>query len=213
LTGQKTSDKSEKKLSEWITLFDGTSLDAWRGYKQETMPTGWQIEDSAMVMREPGHGGDIVTRDEFDSFELELDWKVPEGGNSGIMFRVSEDHDYPWETGPEMQVLDNAIHPDGAHLKNTAGSNYDVDAPTEDVTRPSGEWNHVRLVADGPHVEHWLNGVKIVEYELWTDDWNERVAGSKWANHPDYGLNETGHIALQGDHTAVSYRNIRIRER
>jgi 3-keto-disaccharide hydrolase len=195
----------------WITLFDGSSMDAWRGYRQDALPEGWVIEDSAMVMTAPAPGGDIVTREEFDNFELELDYRVPEGGNSGIMFHVTEDHDNPWETGPEMQVLDNAEHPDGAHLKNTAGSNYDVHAPSEDVTNPSGEWNHVRLVVNGPHVEHWLNGVKIVEYDMWTDEWRELVADSKWASHPDYGMRKTGLIDLQGDHTSVSYRNVRIR--
>ena len=194
----------------WQLLFDGRSMEHWRGYEQDSMPPGWQIIDGAMANVEPAHGGDIVTLEKYADFELEMEWMVPTDGNSGIMFHVTEDHGAPWATGPEMQVADDSSL-DGESNKNSAGSNYDVHAPAQFVTRPAGTWNHVRLVVDGPRVEHWMNGVKIVEYELWSEEWKEAVARSKWANYPDYGLRETGHIALQGDHTAVSYRNIKIR--
>lgn len=155
-------------------------------------------------------GGDIVTDEQFKDFVLELDWKISEGGNSGIFFHVSEDHDYVWLGGPEMQVLDNVAHQDAMRPETSAGANYALHAPIKDVTKPVGEWNHVKLVVDGPHVEHWLNGTKLLEYELWSDDWKKRVAASKFNDMPDYGMNKTGHIALQDHGDIVSYRNITV---
>lgn len=199
--------------SEWTVLFDGTSMDAFRGYQQESMPAGWMIsDDGAMVAHEPGGGNDLVTKDAFSSFELEFEWLVPEEGNSGIMFRVTEDNDYPWMSGPEYQVLDDMYHSEGEPNKNSAGSNYDVHVPMVRANKPAGEWNQARLVVDGNHVEHWLNGQKVVEYELHSDEWKAARDGSKWAQWADtYGMAESGHIAIQGDHTSVSYRNMRIR--
>ncbi len=195
----------------WVSLFDGTNMDAWRGYKVETMPEGWVIENDAMVMNSPDHGGDLVTRDTYTNFELKLEWLVPQGGNSGIMFHVTEDHGAPWATGPEMQILDNEAFEGGSMGKNSSGSNYDVHAPMVDVSKPAGEWNSVHLIVNGPHVEHWMNGQKVVEYELWTDEWREVVNGSKWKDHPDYGMRESGHIAVQGDHSPVAFRNLKIK--
>ncbi len=195
----------------WILLFDGSSFDHWRGYRAEEMPEGWLIQDGAMLISEPGHGGDLVTRDRFQNFEFELEWKVPDGGNSGIMFHVTEDYGSPWATGPEMQILDNDAFEGGALEKNSAGSNYDLHAPSVDTSKPAGEWNTIRLVVNGPSVEHWMNGTKIVQYELWSYEWRELVDGSKWVNHEDYGMRSEGHIALQGDHSPVAFRNIRLR--
>ena len=208
-TATPVSDDAEA-IGDWMTLFDGSSFEHWRGYNQETMPEGWEIVDGAMFMASPSHDGDLVTKEQFANFELRFEWMVPEGGNSGVMFRVTEDHGSPWATGPEYQVLDDAHHTDGQNNKNSAGSNYDVHAPSEQVVKAAGEWNTGRLLVDGAHVEHWLNGVKIVEYELWSDQWKADVAASKWVNHPDYGMRKSGHIALQGDHTGVSYRNVEI---
>jgi 3-keto-disaccharide hydrolase len=200
-----------EKADGWVSLFDGQSMAAWRGYQAEEMPAGWTIEGDAVVMTEPGHGGDIVTREQYANFELKLEWRVPEGGNSGIMFHVTEDHGSPWATGPEMQILDNDAFEGGAVGKNSAGSNYDVHPPAVDASRPAGEWNSVHMIVNGPHVEHWMNGQKVVEYELWTDEWRDKVNGSKWIDHPDYGMRETGLIALQGDHTSVAFRNMKIK--
>jgi hypothetical protein len=155
-------------------------------------------------------GGDIVTDKEYDNFILELDWKISEGGNSGIFFHVNEEHDYVWLGGPEMQILDNVSHANGMKPETSAGANYALHAPCCDVTKPIGEWNHVKLVVDGPHVEHWLNGKKLLEYELWSDDWKARVAASKFKDMPPYGLGKTGHIALQDHGDIVSFRNIQI---
>jgi hypothetical protein len=199
--------------TEWITLFDGTSMDAWRGYQQEGMPAGWMIDSTgAMVAHDPGAGNDLVTRETFADFELEFEWKVPEEGNSGVMFRVTEDNDYPWMSGPEYQVLDDMHFSDGEPNKNSAGSNYDVHVPSVRANKPSGEWNTGRLVVHGDHVEHWLNGQKVVEYELHSDQWVADRDSSKWAQWSDtYGMADEGYIALQGDHTSVAFRNIRIR--
>ena len=183
----------------------------WRGFKKAELPSGWQVLDGALTR--VGAGGDIITREQYESFELTLDWKISPGGNSGIFFHVVEDiaNDYVWSTGPEMQVLDNRGHADGKTPNTSAASNFALHAPTQDVTKPVGEWNSARLIVDGPHVEHWLNGVKVVEYELWSDDWKQRVQASKFKSVPGYGSARTGHIALQDHGDWVAFRNIKIR--
>jgi hypothetical protein len=175
------------------------------------MPEGWEVLDGALARTGPG--GDIVTRETFGDFELSIDWRVQPGGNSGIFFRVGEEHAFVWETGPEMQVLDNELHPDGRDPKTSAGADYALHAPAWDTTRPPGRWNRARLVVAGTHVEHWLNGEKLLEYELGSEDWEARVAASKFASMPDYGRRASGHIALQDHGDPVAYRNIRIRNR
>ena len=194
----------------WTPLFDGTSLSAWRGFKKDTLPGGWALEEGCLVRR--GQGGDIVTVGQYTDFELTLDWKIAEGGNSGIFFHVTEDQDTVWRTGPELQILDNARHRDGDNPKTSAGSNYALHGPPLDSTRPVGEWNRVRLLVDGAHVEHWMNGVKQCEYELWSDSWRKLVEASKFNSMPDYGMRKSGHIALQDHGDLVWFRDIRIRE-
>ncbi len=200
--------------TDFRVLFDGTSLEAWRGYRSETVPSGWSIDGEHDLAFEPVEGGrgDLITVDQFTSFELVLEWRVAEGGNSGIFFHVTEDHDWPWESGPEMQVLDDARHADGQSPLTSAGSNYALHAPSVDVVNPAGEWNEVRLTVDGAGVEHWLNGVKIVEYTLGSPEWNALVGASKFASMPAYGGARRGHIALQDHGDRVWYRDIRIRE-
>jgi hypothetical protein len=194
---------------KWESLFDGETTSGWRGFKKDACPDGWQVVDGTLTL--VGGGGDIITPEQYTSFELELEWKISEGGNSGIFFHVTEDNDYVWQTGPEMQVLDNAKHQDGKNPKTSAGANYALHAPPSDVTNPIGEWNQVRLIVNGPHVEHWLNGHKQCTYELWSDDWKAAVEASKFKDMPEYGLRENGHIALQDHGDRVSYRGIRIR--
>ncbi len=195
--------------SPFVSLFDGQTTAGWRGYRQEHCPPGWQVVDGALAR--VGEAGDLVTEAEYEDFELELEWRIAPGGNSGIMFRVTEDHDAPWETGPEFQLLDDAAHRDGLDPRTSTGSNYAMHAPSADATRPAGEWNQARLVVRGAHVEHWLNGVQVVEYELWSDDWEQRVAACKWNERPDYGRRTRGRIALQDHGDAVAFRNLRIR--
>jgi hypothetical protein len=208
-TRQATPLTAAEKAAGWRPLFDGATLTGWRGYRTATAPAGWTVTDGALARTGPG--GDLMTTDEFGDFELELEWKVGPAGNSGVIYRVATGPDQPWHTGPEMQVLDNARHADGKNPLTSAGSNYAVHAPVKDVTRPVGEWNAARLVVRGAHVEHWLNGVKLLEYELWSPDWDARVKASKFATLPGYGRAKRGHLVLQDHNDPVWYRNIRIR--
>lgn len=199
--------------SDWIALFDGDTLEGWRGYRLESVPAGWSVADGAIHLVPSGEGqrADLITEPQFASFELELEWAVSEGSNSGIFFHVTEDHGRAYETGPEYQILDNAGHPDGRKAITSAASNFALHEPANDLTRPLGEFNAARLIVDGDHVEHWLNGEKLLEYTLWDDDWKARVAASKFASMPDYGLRETGHVVLQDHGNEVWFRSIRIR--
>jgi hypothetical protein len=194
----------------WKPLFDGRSLQGWRAFKSDAPPTGWTARDG--VLAREGAGGDIMTSGQFGDFELRLQWRLARGGNSGIFFHVIGEGREVWESGPEMQVLDNAAHVDGKNPLTSAGSNYGLHAPLRDATRPIGEWNDVALIVKDGHVEHWLNGVKVVEYELWSPDWEARVKASKFSTLPAYGRARRGHIALQDHGDPVWYRDIRIRQ-
>ncbi|MEO8635941.1 MAG: DUF1080 domain-containing protein [Gemmatimonadales bacterium] len=198
------------KAAGWTLLFDGSSTDAWRGYKASTLPAGWTVVDGAFTRT--GAGGDIITRSEYSNFELTLEWKIASGGNSGIMYRVTEDNAATYESGPEMQVLDDARHPEGSSRLTAAGSCYGLYPSPAGVVKPAGEWNRVRILVAGSHVEHWLNGVKVVDYTLGNPEWLSKVASSKFAQWPGYGKAVRGHIALQDHGDAVAYRDIRIRE-
>jgi 3-keto-disaccharide hydrolase len=182
----------------------------WRGFKMDTLPSGWQVVDGALTR--VASGGDIVTRKKYRDFELTLEWKIALGGNSGIFYRASEDDDAIYWTAPEMQVLDDAGHRDGQSRLTAAGSNFGLYPAPAGVVKAAGEWNSVRLVVHGNHVEHWLNGVKVVEYELGSPDWLAKVQASKFAPHPHYGRNAEGYIGLQDHGDWVAYRNIHIRE-
>jgi len=199
----------EAENATWIVLFDGTSLDAWRGYKSDTVPAGWEIRDGALT-RVAG-GGDLMTRDQYASFDLRFEWRVSPGANSGVIWHVSEDKNASYETGPEYQVLDNATLGESGDLRTAAGSNYALHAPPSDYTKAPGEWNEGRIEVDGAHVRHWLNGELVVDYELWTDEWKALVKASKFDQMPDYGLRKRGHIVLQEHGAEVAYRNVRIR--
>lgn len=194
----------------WRALFDGESTAGWRGYRMAGMPDGWQAVDGALSR--VGSGGDIITEDQFANFELELEWNISPGGNSGIFFRATEETDHIYETAPEMQVLDDAQHANGTNPLTSAGANFGLYAAPGGVVRPAGEWNAVRIVVDGARVEHWLNGEMVVEYELWSRDWEARIANSKFVDWPGYGRASRGHIGLQDHGDWVAYRNIRIRE-
>lgn len=192
----------------WRSLFDGTTTAGWRGYRQKTMPEGWTVVDGALTRA--GKGGDIITVDQFGDFELTLEWKVGPGANSGVFFRVNEAADVMWHLAPEVQVIDNA-YKSALKPEQMAGANYDLHAPARDATRPPGSWNEMRILAKGNHVEQWLNGVKIVDYEIASADWTRRVRASKFKD-PGYGRTRRGHIALQDHGDTVAYRNIRVRE-
>lgn len=200
---------ASERAAGWRLLFDGRTTDGWRGYRQPSMPAGWQVVDGALTRT--AEAGDIITTQKFRNFELSLEWKVAPGGNSGIFYRASEDDDAIYWNAPEMQVLDDARHPDGKSRLTAAGSDYGLYEAPAGVVKPAGEWNEARIIVNGRHVEHWLNGVRMLQYELWSPDWEMRVRGSKFAPHPHYGRNPEGYIGLQDHGDWVAYRNIRIR--
>src|SRR5213592_1108914 len=166
---------------------------------------------SLAVLTRVNTASDIITRDKFRNFELTLEWNIAPAGNSGIFYRGSEDDDAIYLNAPEMQVLDDAGHVDGKSRLTAAGAAYDVYPSPAGVVKPAGQWNQVRLVVKGKHVEHWLNGVKMVEYEFGSPDWTAKVKASKFASHPHYGRNATGYIGLQDHGDKIAYRNIKIR--
>ena len=197
-----------ERRAGWRSLFDGESLQGWREYRSEAPPEGWRAEDGTLHRYAPG--GDIMTAETFDDYELALEWKVAEGGNSGIFYHGRPGYDYIHDAAPEMQVLDDATHPDGGNPLTSAGAVYALYPAPPGVVRPAGEWNSVRIVANGDRVEHWLNGEKIVEYELGSEDWKRRVADTKFAG-TDYGAFRSGHIGLQDHGDPVWFRNIKLR--
>jgi len=194
----------------WRPLFDGRTTTGWRNFKSDSIGSGWQVVDSALTRAAPG-AGDIITRDKFKNFELSLEWKIAPGGNSGVFYRASEEDDAIYWTAPEMQILDDPHHPDGASRLTSAGANYGIDSSPPGFLKPAGEWNAVRLVVNGNHVEHWLNGQKVVDYELGSPAWEAKVKASKFAPHAHYGRNTEGYIGLQDHGDWVAFRHIKIR--
>jgi 3-keto-disaccharide hydrolase len=203
--------ESQQPPSQWRPLFDGTSLDAWRGFKNDSVPTGWRIVDRTLAKEAPV--GDIVSKEEFGDFELELEWKIGEAGNSGIFYRGTEEYNRIYWSAPEYQLLDDIKAEDNKTRLTCAGAAYALYPSPEGHLKPVGEWNQTRIVAKGAHVEHWLNGFKLLEYELWSADWEAKVKSSKFNVYPNFGRANKGHIALQGDHAGtLAFRNIRVRE-
>jgi len=194
----------------WKLMFDGKSLAGWRGYKTEKPSDGWRPDDGLLVRL--GGGGDLMTVEEYGDFDMRFEWKITEYGNSGVIYRIGTTEPYPWHTGPEYQVLDNGRHPDGKSPLTSSGSNYAVDPPIKDVTKPVGQWNEGRIVAKGNHVEHWLNGIKVLEYERGSKEFKDLVKVSKYVIWKNFGEAKQGHILLQDHGFEVNYKNIKIKE-
>lgn len=221
LTEEESKVNEENALTEaemkegWQLLFDGKSMEHFRGFRKSEVPSGWQVEEGAITLA-GDEAGDIVTRGQYGNFELSIDWKISEGGNSGIMYHVSEDTAYAhtYSSGPEMQVLDDERHPDakkGVNGNRKAGSLYDLIPLSTPAVKPAGEWNTARLVVKNGKVEHWLNAKKVVEYEMGTPAWDVMVQQSKFASMPGFGTEKEGHLALQDHGNRVWFRNIKIR--
>jgi len=220
----------QERAEGWSLLFDGYSLDGWRGIGISGIPEGhWVVEDGVIkkvpggeVPRQtdgqPTRGGDLMTSAAFEDFELRLEWKISAGANSGIKYNVSEEISMavpPKEAaiGFEYQVLDDAGHPDAANGPNrTAGALYDLIAPGPKSLKPVGEFNEARILFRGGHGEHWLNGAEVLEFDLGTSDMNERLAASKYRDIADFAKKRRGHIVLQDHGDAVWFRNIKIRK-
>ena len=209
----------EKPTSEWVYLFDGTNFDSWRGYLTDEMYPEWTIEDGAMVYTPSGEGGkNIITKDTFTNFELSLEWKISEGGNSGIFWSVFEDPKFSeaYQTGPEIQVLDNERHPDAlANPKyHQAGALYDMVQPEHDVCKPAGEWNLcvIKVNHKTNKGSVTLNGTKIVSFPVHGEEWDAMVKKSKFNGWEGFGKHQTGHIGLQDHGNKVSFKDIKIKE-
>ena len=215
---ENTVEVIDKNSAEkWMTLFDGTSFNNWRGYLAKGMYPEWTIEDGAMVFTPDGKGGkNIITKEKFNSFILSLEWKISEGGNSGIFWSVYEDEAFEeaYHTGPEIQVIDNERHPDAKTKSHQAGALYDMVQPAHDVCKPAGEWNKCVLKID--HKSNsgsvTLNGTVIVEFHVHGEQWDTMVENSKFKGWKGFGKYQTGHIGLQDHGDKVWYRNIKIKK-
>jgi hypothetical protein len=201
-----------EKSEGWVLLFDGKDTKNFRGFKKAEIPGSWQVQDGCIVFtKKEGAGGDIMTKDQWDNFEFQADWNVSEGGNSGMMWHVTEEGTYPWETGPEMQILDDAKHADGKSRLTSAGSCYALYAAPEGVVKPAGQWNTARITCVGSKVTLTLNGTKVVEFDTASDEYKERLKKSKFASMPMFGTKTKGHVALQDHGDVVKFRNIKVR--
>jgi hypothetical protein len=203
----------ESESQEWTTL---NEVSDWRGYNMESLPSNWSIEEGLITcFGEAGDvGGDIISTSQYDNFELEFEWKISEGGNSGVFYHVVEDTIYhsPYQTGPEYQLLDDEGFEDPLEDSQMAGANYSMHAAGKDKTlKPVGEWNTGKIIFDHGHVEHWLNGKKVVEFEKDSDDWISRRNSGKWNDFPDYGKTNDGYLALQEHGAGVWFRNMKIK--
>ncbi len=202
---------AQEQAQGWRLLFDGRTTAGWRGYRKAELPTGWQVRDGALTR--VASAGDIVTTEKYASFDLTWDWKIAPGGNSGVLYHVTEAGEAPYFSGPEYQLLDDRrFRPDGQSLLTSAGACYGLYPIPRHLAHPAGEWNHSRLLVDHGHVTHWLNGVKAAEYTIGSPDWDRRVAASKFKQWPEFGKAATGFIDLQDHGAEVAFRNMKIRE-
>jgi len=206
---------AKETAAGWKLLFNGENMTGWHNFKTDTIRPGWQVKDGTLACLDPKNAGDLVTAEQFDWFELELEYNISHAGNSGIMYHVTDDGGAAWATGPEFQLEDNVE----AHDPVRCGWLYALYQPPDDpktgkpldATKPVGEWNHVRLVISPKKCEHVINGVKYFDYVLGSEDFNNRVAKSKFGKMATFAKFNRGYIALQGDHGQVAFRNIKIR--
>ncbi len=219
---EKSTTMKEKNATDsgWISLFNGQTTEGWHTYGKESVGSAWKAENGILHLdtsqKENGQvaGGDIVTNDAYEDFQLQLEWKIAGNGNSGLMFYVHEDtsqYEYSWQSGPEMQMLHNEGHRDGKIYKHRAGDLYDLIAATEDAASPVGEWNKVEVISQEGMLNFCLNGVNVVSTTLWNENWRELVANSKFREYPGFGTFKKGKIALQDHGDPVWFRNIRIK--
>ena len=206
-----TLSKKEKKEG-WILLFDGTTMNGWRSYKNKKSE-GWDVKNGELYCKEEGvkERADLITNNKYENYELLIDWKIAPKKNSGIIYMVTEENSVTFESGPEYQLIDDIGYPAKLSDKQLSGANYDMHAPTAKVAKPAGEFNTTKIVIDKGHVEHWLNGTKVVDYQLWTPEWEQLKAKSKWKDVKPYGMSKSGHIALQDHGGGVAFKNIKLK--
>jgi len=211
------SNKVALNNKKWISLFDGKSLAGWHGYNKTGTVTNWDIENGALVClgaAADAHGGDIASDATYENFELKWEWKIDKGGNSGVMYHVVEGEKYhaPYETGPEYQMIDDIDFPEKLEEWQKTGADYAMNLTNDKKkVKPVGEWNTSKIVFNKGHVEHWLNGEKIVEFTAWDAKWQKEKAEGKWKDYPDYGNAKKGLIALQDHGHKAYFKNIMIR--
>jgi hypothetical protein len=211
---QKDNTLTEKEKKEgWVLLFDGTTMKGWRAYQNKEID-GWDIKNGELYCREEGvtKRADLITNNKYENFELQIDWKIAPKKNSGIVYMVTEENGASYESGPEYQLIDDIGYPGKLTDKQLSGSNYDMNAPTAKVSKPAGEFNHTKIVINKGHVEHWLNGTKVVDYQLWSPEWEHARANSKWKDVKAYGMSKSGHIALQDHGGGIAFKNIKIKQ-
>jgi 3-keto-disaccharide hydrolase len=197
----------QEKKDGWKLLFDGKTLHGWRVYKKKDT-NGWTVKEGAICLEKPG-SHDLMTEAKYGNFIFSVDWKFEKGDNSGIIYRLSEQEAEPWMTGPEMQVLNEG--PKSKLTKNSSGALYDVYAPKKNALKPRGKWNTFKIVANGKHIEQWVNGEKVVDTDIDSEDWNQRIAKSKWKNNKHFASLPSGHISLQDHGANICFRNIKIK--
>ncbi|RIH63519.1 DUF1080 domain-containing protein [Mariniphaga sediminis] len=222
-SGEKATDLQKEELNKltkeekkegWKLLFNGVSLKGWKTFNGGKVD-GWKVIDGVLNNSGKGsdHGGDIITKKKYDNFELYLEWNISPLSNSGIFIRVQEDIvNTIYKTAPEYQLSDDIGITRKREKYQFTAACYAMYETTGAEINPPGDWNSSQIVVNGPHVEHWLNGEKVVEYELWSRDWKERKAKSKWKDEPHYGMAEKGHVGLQDHGGLTRFRNIKIRE-
>ena len=196
----------------FINLFDGKTTTGWHGFKRTDVPSAWSAIDGALTLTPGKDGGDISTDGVFGDFDFRFEWRISEGGNSGVMYRADEGHPAAYHTGPEYQILDDEKHRDGKRAETSAAACYGLYPSIKTMVKPVGQWNAGRIVARGNRVEHWLNGIRGVKYTLGSAEWKHRIAKAKFSNMIDYGTLKFGHIVLQDHGNVVSYRNLRIKK-
>lgn len=210
------TNKSDNNGDGWVTLFDGKTTKGWHSYGGNKATPRWKISSKALSIDTTiKEGGDLVTDKEYGDFDLKLEWKIAPKGNSGIIFYTHEDpvkYHATYNTGLEMQVLDNDGHPDGKIIKHRAGDLYDLISCSKETVKPVGEWNMAEIVSKDGNLKLFLNGTNVVTTKLWDDNWKKMVAGSKFKTMPDFGTYKKGKIALQDHGNMVWYRNIKIKE-
>ncbi len=210
-----TLAKKERK-NGWKLLFNGKTTDGWHGYNLNISPECWAVENGTMTAKSTGGAEDldIVTNKSYKNFAFAIDYKLTKQTNSGIIFQVAEDskYKYPYETGPEYQIIDQENWPDPLENWQTSGANYAMYPPMNKPYKPIGEWNHVFIVVDGNKVTQMLNGVVVVEYIKNSDEWKKLRNSGKWADFPDWGIYDQGHISLQNHGSKIWFRNIKIKE-
>lgn len=204
---------SQEKSSGWALLFDGKDLNGWRGYQNKST-NAWDVENGTLHCN--GHKKDaahtdLITDKQYKNFVLSLQWKISPASNSGIMFHVTEEYPHTYLSGPEYQVVDDKGWPGELEPWQHTGCNYAMQVPDTIPTNLVGEWNTSKIVVNGSHVEHWLNGMKLLEYELWSPEWEKQKAAHKWKDASGYGMSKTGHIALQYHGGDVWFRNIKLK--